>query len=289
MLEVRESSVPGAGLGVFVASDSVPIIKDTLLTYYGVGETVEESVKNSPGARYNVAVPGKTGWVRMAHPWDQPLPSRVEDGLLGHKVGHLINDATALPNTGLGLKRMWDNALAYANASGEGSNVVMGKDWGVRATKDITPGEELLMTYGPAYWLHHIAQHNDEPLLRLQTFLLLSQVMPTHFSQGALVFNKEGRIVRSTTNETPDEEYSRWLVRDYLGAKNTKVLVELGLDAETKTGYPLVLMHLLDAVISFDPEKDTLPDVEEKEEEEAAAEEPAVVLEERNETLTAEA
>lgn len=128
MLEVRESSVPGAGLGVFVASDSAPIAKDTLVTYYGSAEAVEDSTKGSAAARYNIAVPGKVGWVRMAYPWDEPLPSRVDDGLLGHKVGHLINDAAALPNTGLGLKLMYTNVMVYANASGEGMNVVMGKD-----------------------------------------------------------------------------------------------------------------------------------------------------------------
>lgn len=76
-LEIKESTIPDAGLGLFVseASDG-PINRGVVVTSYGGEEMAVEDASHE----YAMSIPGNDDMVMVGKPWAGPVPHRWVGG-----------------------------------------------------------------------------------------------------------------------------------------------------------------------------------------------------------------
>jgi hypothetical protein len=158
-LEVRPSTIPGAGLGLFLANGSGPLPAHTTITVYGDETLSMDDVWDTPLRIYMMRHPRQKGQCRIGRPWSGPVP-----GLVGSEpVGHIMNDGSAvdvhLPENGT-VVTMRDLQLAtraYEEASEARLSVAFVEQvhdqpdaprWEMKTLREIQPGEELFFRYG---------------------------------------------------------------------------------------------------------------------------------------------
>ncbi len=141
-LEIRDSLIPSAGLGLFAAE---PIKKNELITEYG-GRVMTSATSN---------------WLRLIRQDThlrsvllgyQALDSRVDGGIFTHEYYSSNHLAGGFANeSAISAER---NAV-YLNERGEGhlhpSGEVAADRVFLKATRNIAAGEEILVTYGSTY------------------------------------------------------------------------------------------------------------------------------------------
>ncbi len=129
MLFVKKSTIPKAGKGLF--TDSL-IPKDTyILEYTGDEITWDEVIKRSEAGRggYAFYISKKKCIDAFDHP---------------DSLARYANDAR-----GIGRVNGLRNNAVYAIKKGKGY---------IQATRNIKPGEEVFVWYGPDYWDEHEAE-----------------------------------------------------------------------------------------------------------------------------------
>ena len=151
-VHVGESTIPGAGRGLFASTDCQ---KGDLLTCYPgdvllqpSGMTgVPDELKQDDArlrlllSRYCIGV--RDGYAIMG------LPDLADDMAY---AGHLINDGARPPVRESELSRYLEESTSMANvehSSLENIHLVC------VAKRDIKQGEELFVFYGPTYWMDH--------------------------------------------------------------------------------------------------------------------------------------
>jgi hypothetical protein len=170
-----ESTIPGAGLGIFA---NRAIVKGELITLFpgdalliwpcgtvgdfsdGVSVLFGNHVLLERGDATRVTAETARGYELMIRPGH----SIVADPLLQSDVaylGHMMNDGATI------LKRNNSNEEArtvYSRATFEAHNaaffVVEDCHYAAIATRDIIPGEELFVSYGEGYWLSRLLPKN---------------------------------------------------------------------------------------------------------------------------------
>jgi hypothetical protein len=200
-LEVKLSTIPGAGNGVFTLRD----IKSGEPVCYYAGYDGEHST--DPYAihhRYNNTV--RTGY-------------RYAEGT--HGVGQLINDAASIDFTNLPLNEHGFFSLQsartlenlYNKQSSEKTNVCYkadGEEFIMYASKNIKAGEELFVSYGPDYWITQFCTTSEYPLHKLLVSIkLVKKVLDEKNNDSASsllnMFNiEEGGIIHQVLGVNPD-------------------------------------------------------------------------------------
>ena len=140
MCEVRQSSIPGAGRGVFARR---AFKRNDIVCYYHGAEVTPSNVKD---CAYVLEV----------------SPGRYIDGYQDVRrkrgVAQIINDYSCfkIDSSRGHLVESEIRAIAnYLKTSPKMANVFScGKIF--RATRDIEPGEELFFNYGTRYWLNYL-------------------------------------------------------------------------------------------------------------------------------------
>lgn len=148
-----ESKVPGAGRGLFAATD---IKKGELITCYpgdillqpngllGVPEYLEKDEKLLRTLLFKYSVGSIRDGIAV-----MGLPEKVDDMAY---AGHLINDGAKPPTNEAELERYVQESEHCRNVEHcplENIHMV------TIALRDIKAGEELLVSYGPVYWMDH--------------------------------------------------------------------------------------------------------------------------------------
>ena len=148
-----ESTVPGAGRGLFAATD---ISKGEMVTCYpgdillqptgliGVPEYLEKDEKLLRTLLFKYSVGSIRDGIAV-----MGLPEKVDDMAY---AGHLINDGAKPPTCQAELERYVQESEHVRNVEHcplENIHMV------TIALRDIQKGEELLVSYGPVYWMDH--------------------------------------------------------------------------------------------------------------------------------------
>lgn len=220
-LEIRASSIPDAGLGVFLSSESEPVPAGTLLTIYGDRNVHTADLEDNEYGMYNPQRPDRS---RLGSPWSGPVPSRVK---AQEKVGHIINDGASIsippsdrgaPLLGMeGFKRL---VQEYEKMSAERANVgfpghgMASKMWEMRAMRPIAPGEELFWSYGTQYWLHRIGMTAMDPLALLLVYLYT--IEEDGFEGDHLYVDEQGRPRLSSSGKEVSEQHCRQFLVDFM-------------------------------------------------------------------------
>lgn len=157
-LEVKLSTIPGAGNGVFTLKD---IKQGEPVCYYAGCEGKDSSDPYAIEQRANNAL-------RIGY--------RYAEGT--HGVGQLINDATSIDFTILPLNEHGFFSLqsartlenAYNKQTNEQMNICYrtdGEEFIMYASRNIKAGEELFVSYGPDYWVTHFCNTSEYSLHKL--------------------------------------------------------------------------------------------------------------------------
>jgi hypothetical protein len=117
-----------------------------------------------------------------------------------------------------GLRRM---VASYRTLSAEraranvrwGAGAVGGR-WAIEATRAIAPGEELFLSYGPAYWLSLLSNHHPDPLVRLLAYCYLGEEHRDSFPDRSIYSGPGHRPLLSDTGEEADESWCRLLINE---------------------------------------------------------------------------
>jgi hypothetical protein len=167
---------------------------------------------------YAISSREDTDKMRVGGPWEGEVPHLVQEG---EELGHLINDVHGLtlnyakgagPVLRGGIKDLEAMLTEYHKAAEHKSNVAYpeGPTWAMRATRDIQPGEELLYSYGPEYWLARLlyAQPSEiDPFDRLVVYLYSIEYNLDEIMRSGFMFLDEvGRPSLSTTGEAATDE-----------------------------------------------------------------------------------
>lgn len=180
MLEVKQSNIEGAGLGVFATKD---IDENTLLTeYYGF--------------IYN----------DLSAPTDQSSAVLYLDGYTtigdtsthaSSQCGQMINDYIRITYSSTLTPSNLVNAVQnYELESSKRANtapVAQSSKHYVKSITCINQGEELYMSYGSHYWLHLLSQHNSltPKLIESINSLVRDQLKTLHLINSVHQFKKQ--------------------------------------------------------------------------------------------------
>lgn len=205
-LEVKLSTIPGAGNGVFTLRD----IKNGEPVCYYAGHD-EPMGKNStdPYAIHHQF----NGTIRVGY--------RFAEGT--HGVGQLMNDAASLDFTVLPLnenglfsiKSMKNLENAYNKHSDENMNVGYTKDgeeYVIYSRREIKAGEELFISYGSEYWVTHFCKISEYPLHKLLVSIkIVKQILDEKNNESADNFMRfigieEGGIIHQALGVNPDAD-----------------------------------------------------------------------------------
>jgi hypothetical protein len=226
-LEVRESSIPGAGLGLFLSSDSTPVAKDTILTVYG-GRTMPAVLVEDK--MYALGIEGRRDITRVGEPWQGDVPAMVMQDMA---VGHLVNDGAVIALAEdadpllMGLDGLSELIDAYYSASMERQNINFGHGkvvgcWDMVATREIQPGEEIFFSYGYLYWLSK-AYKSPDPLQRLSVYVHTVTFAPQALAaKGYVSENSEGKLMLWPMGAEIDDFYCAELLHGFLGLEGEK-------------------------------------------------------------------
>ena len=152
--KVRVGPSPIAGQGVFATAD---IEEGEIITCYP-GDLITDKPKpgKQGGVIWGAHVPEEIRQMTVAM---EDYAIMVDDSysMLGLSslddnmayVGHLMNDGAKLDGFG-SIERYMEESAARANA---GHDCLLGCHMVTVATRNITAGEEVLVTYAPRYWL----------------------------------------------------------------------------------------------------------------------------------------
>lgn len=167
-IELRESTIPGAGVGVFTTR---PFHRGELICHYG-GETVHRSAKSKEEMIYSIAHPVVEGCWRIGSRTDRK------------NLGHFINDGSAfilhesLRDKKSGLFPIYSSKVQkaitdYTEQSNQRSNVIfIDKEFGMGARCDIEAGQELFYSYGLNYWCCLQELETEEIFTRISYMIL---------------------------------------------------------------------------------------------------------------------
>jgi uncharacterized protein len=201
LLEVKPSTIPGAGNGVFTLRD---IKKGEPVCYYA---SYEGKDATDPYAiQFN-------NTLRIGH--------RVAEGT--HGVAQLINDASTLDFTNLPLNEHGFFSLQsikklendYHRHEFEKLNVRYtdkGEQFVLYACKDIKAGEELFYGYGPDYWVTHFCTISEYPLHKLLVSIrIVKEILDEKNNESAGNFMKflgieDGGIIHQALGVNPDTD-----------------------------------------------------------------------------------
>jgi hypothetical protein len=227
-LEVRESSIPGAGLGLFLSSDSTPVAKDTILTVYG-GRTMPTPLMENTA--YALGIDNRPDIHRVGEPWQGEVPAMVMQDMA---VGHLVNDGAVITLAEdadallMGVDGLHELIDAYHTASMERQNIGFGHGkvvgcWDMVATREIQPGEELFFSYGYVYWLSRVVNRSPDPLRRLLAYLHFIEFHPQVLAADGFVYeDSEGKLVLWPSGVEIDDAYCAAMLRGYFGLEGEK-------------------------------------------------------------------
>jgi len=202
-LEVKLSTIPGAGNGVFTLRD---IKKGEPVCYYAGYEGKDAADPYAIHHQFN-------GTIRVGH--------RFAEGT--HGVGQLINDAASLDFTNLPLnehgffsiKSMKNLEKAYNKQSDENMNVTYTKDgeeYVMYSRRNIKAGEELFVSYGPDYWVTHFCTTSEYPLHKLLVSIrIVKEILDDKNNESAGNFMKflrieDGGIIHQALGVNPDAD-----------------------------------------------------------------------------------
>jgi len=205
-LEVKLSTLPGAGNGVFTLRD----IKNGEPVCYYAGRD-EPIGKNS------------TDPYAIQHQFNNTirLGYRFAEGT--HGVGQLINDAASLDFTILPLndhgffsiQTMKNLENAYNKHSYENMNVTYRKDgeeYVMYSCRNIKAGEELFVSYGTEYWVTQFCKTSEYPLHKLLVSIkIVKNILDDKNNESASNFMnfigiEEGGIIHQVLRVNPDTD-----------------------------------------------------------------------------------
>jgi uncharacterized protein len=195
-LEIKPSTIPGAGNGVFTLRD----IKQGEPVCYYAGYEGNDTSDPYAIAFNNIILIGL----------------RVPEGT--HGVAQLINDASTLDFTKLPLNehglfsiksiKILEND--YHRCAFEKLNVrYSGEQFVLYAIKDIKAGEELFYGYGPDYWVTHFCKNSEYPLHKLLVSIkIVKEILDEKNNDSAGIFMKfigieEGGIIHQVLGVNP--------------------------------------------------------------------------------------
>jgi hypothetical protein len=205
-LEVKLSTIPGAGNGVFTSRD----IKqgDPVCYYAGRDEPQGENSTDPYAIQHQF-----NGTIRVGH--------RFAEGT--HGVGQLINDAASLDFTVLPLndhgffsiKSMKNLEIDYNKHSYENMNMSYSKDgeeYVMYSRRNIKAGEELFVSYGSDYWVTHFCKTSEYPLHKLLVSIrIVKEILDEKNNESAGNFMKflrieDGGIIHQALGVNPDTD-----------------------------------------------------------------------------------
>jgi hypothetical protein len=203
-LEVKLSTIPGAGNGVFTLKD----IKqgDPVCYYAGHDEPMGENSTDPYAIQHQF-----NGTIRIGH--------RFAEGT--HGVGQLINDASILDFRILllnehgffSIKSMKNLENFYNKHSYENMNVSYSKDgeeYVMYSRRNIKAGEELFVSYGAEYWITQFCKTSEYPLHKLLVSIkIVKNILDDKNEEGAGNFMKfigieDGGIIHQLLGINPD-------------------------------------------------------------------------------------
>jgi hypothetical protein len=191
-LEVKLSTIPGAGNGVFTLKD---IKQGEPVCYYAGRDEPAEKNSQDPYAIHHMF----NNTVRVGF--------RVPEK--SHGVAQLVNDASYLDFNSLELnenglfplcaiKKLEDD---YNKCSYEKMNVCYdkyGEEYVMYARQNIKAGEELFVSYGTDYWISQFDISCDYPLRKLLIYRKnIKQIIDSKNDQDAMIFMKSLRILNN--------------------------------------------------------------------------------------------
>lgn len=205
-LEVKLSTIPGAGNGVFTLRD----IKngEPVCYYAGRDEPMGENSTDPYAIQHQF-----NGTIRVGH--------RFAEGT--HGVGQLINDAAGIDFENLPLnehgffsiKSMINLETSYNKQSDENMNVTYSKDgeeYVMYARRNIKAGEELFVSYGSDYWATHFCKTSEYPLHKLLVSIkIVKQILNGKNNESAGSFMRltgieDGGIIHQVLGVNPDAD-----------------------------------------------------------------------------------
>jgi hypothetical protein len=148
--------------------------KGTIVTAYGDRNVLASEFLNTTVLEdvYFMSNPTDPKYVRVGDIWDpEDVPGRVPADVA---VGHMLNDGANI--TLAHIERAGDTLIDavndYARRAGAAGNLNFTQDayegtWALKATRDLQPGEELFVSYGPSFWLHNLMTTVANPFMRL--------------------------------------------------------------------------------------------------------------------------
>lgn len=147
-LEIKQSTIQGAGLGVFLSDNSSIVSSGQVVMIFGDRIASAEETIDTPEERYSLENPHNTDQSRLGAPWLEP---GYVDGP-NAEVGHMLNDGAALqlPLAASSWQPTLDNfhqlVEKYKTEALSRQNVKLVEgdpNWRMISTRRLQPGEEL--------------------------------------------------------------------------------------------------------------------------------------------------
>jgi hypothetical protein len=88
--------------------------------------------------------------------------------------------------------------------------------WEMVAARELRPGEELFLTYGPAYWLYALITHHPDPLVRLLVYSYQARYHPQAFPTEYMYVGEDYCPLLSSTGRVADEDWCEMFLRGFL-------------------------------------------------------------------------
>jgi hypothetical protein len=129
-LELKQSNIYDAGLGIFLSINAKPILADTFIGYYE-GDWITEDNKRSEYSYYI----NKHVYIDIDK-YNKPYTCMINDAHDSKYKNNIIS------------KIMINDTITRRNYYKYDSNRIVG----LFTTSDILPGEELFFDYGDDYW-----------------------------------------------------------------------------------------------------------------------------------------
>lgn len=202
-LEVKLSTIPGAGNGVFTLSD---IKQGEPVCYYaGRDEPIGKNITDPYAIHHRFNNTIRVGF-------------RTPEGT--HGVAQIINDAASIDFANLPLnehgffsiKSMKNLENDYNKQSDENMNMGYGEEYVMYSRINIKAGEELFVSYGSDYWITHFCKISEYPLHKLLVSIkIVKKILDEKNNESAGNFMnfiriEDGGIIHQMLGVNPDAD-----------------------------------------------------------------------------------
>jgi SET domain-containing protein len=205
-VEVRKSTIPNAGNGVFATED---IKKGEKICYYD-GVDVEAHTVNicETDMSYALTKDKEHKYTRLGN----PLKTTA------YNVGQFCNDSCCPIITDINypsVKKAFDEYLIKTKSL---LNIVRENydDFHMVALKDIKKGEEIFYSYGVGYWLIHFLKISTDSFLRLILYSLLTQFETNEFTDEQALYIFENVMNHDLNNSFWIDTFKKNSPKNYL-------------------------------------------------------------------------